>query len=133
MAKWIIPRHKPKRATDDMMSDINHGKRFKRKELTRIKREGKRKSEEYRTYKTLADDGVEVARLVLGSCNRKKSLPFNIAKRCAIAAWLETGRRMFVYACPYCGRHHITSHPEPGNKYVYDTDQFDKIRKGGQK
>lgn len=130
MAKWIIPRHKPKRATEDMMSDINHGKRFKRKALARINREGKRKADEYRAYKALADDGLDVARLVLGSCTRKRSLPLHVAKRCANAVWLESWRRAFVYACPYCGKYHITTHPESQGKYVYDTDQFGKTRRG---
>ncbi len=121
MSKWKIPRHRPRKAERWMMEDINHGKRFKRMELARIARERSRKREEYARYKELADCGVEAARFVLGSCVRKKSMPLHVAKRCAMSAAMETGRRMFVYECPFCGAFHLTSHPDGRIRYVHST------------
>jgi len=121
MSKWTKPRHRPRRMGEDAMASLNRGKAMRGRELARIARYGRRKREEYARHKDLADRGVEAARFVLGSCIRKEGLTLRAARRCAVSASLETGRRMFVYECPFCGMHHLTSHPDGSGGYVFST------------
>lgn len=121
MSKWIIPRHKPRNIPEWERADRNHGKRFKLKGQNAARRQNERKRKEYIAMRELAESGIDVARVILGTCNRKKSLSLDLARRCARTAKLETGREMFVYECAYCGQYHLTSNPMPGVKYAYDT------------
>lgn len=119
--KWLIPKHRPKGIPEWERADRNHGKRFKLKRQTVQRREAERKEREYLAMRELAKSGVDVAKVILGTCNRKKSLPLDIARKCARAARLETGRDAYVYECAFCGRYHLTVNPQPGAEYVYST------------
>ena len=122
MSKWLIPRHKPRGIPEWERADRNHGKRVRLKGQNAARRQTERKRKEYLAMRELAANGVEVAKVVLGTCNRKKSLTLERARQCARSAKVETGGRdMYVYECAYCGQYHLTSKPIAGMEYAYDT------------
>lgn len=121
MAKWMIPRHAPKKPARDRQEAKNRAKEHYSSVWSKISRSKERKDKEFRRLTPLAAEGVSVAKVVLGTCVNKTSLRIDSARNCARAAKFETGKDIWVYECKYCGLYHLTSNPIKGAKYVYTT------------
>lgn len=133
MAKWMIPRHAPKKRQFDQQESKNRSKEHFNSVWSKVSRSKERKNKEFRRLTPMAAEGISVAKVVLGTCTNKSSLSLESARNCARSAKFELGRDIWVYECKYCGLYHLTSNPIKGAKYVYTTKGQPIFGRGGKR
>lgn len=124
--KWEIRRHRPRRIPDWEKADRNHGKRWSNKaKRNEAKRDNSRTLEvgflDLVTKQGNADK-AKTATMMIGQCARKAKLSAEAARALVRSASLERGEPVYAYRCRWCGQHHLTSHPEPGETYDFFCD-----------
>lgn len=117
MAKWIIPRHKPRRDGDWIRADKNHGKKFTQKRKNREARVAKEKRKRLEYLGLFSRMGDVTSTVEMGQCARKSRMTAEAARNKCRTAFVETGKPHYAYLCPWCKHYHLTSHPRPGENY----------------
>lgn len=135
MAKWTIPRHKPKSPAAWTRENKNRNKPWKDKRARSVARLEKARHVETAFLDLVTRQGdkdkARTATMMIGQCVRKARLSEARARQFCRSAAVEKGCVFHVYRCKWCGSYHLTSHPEPDGEYVYSFDGS-PLKKGGR-
>lgn len=123
MAKWRIPRHKPRSAPEWERADRNQSRKFQERRKHRMERRERERRRDMAYLELAARQGdadrARTARAVISQCAKKTKLSLGIARKCATSLSHERNVVVAVYLCPWCGSYHLTSHPSRAREYAY--------------